>query len=109
MRTITFADFEKVKIKIGTIVEASKIEKSTKLLKLLVDFGEDTKTQIISGIGEYYDPESLLKKQIPVIVNLEPRELMGEVSHGMILAVESVGRPVLLSPDVSVENGSEVI
>ena len=109
METITFADFEKVKIKIGTIVEASKIEKSTKLLKLLVDFGEDTKTQIISGIGEYYNPESLLKKQIPVIVNLEPRELMGEVSNGMILAASGNDRPVLLHPDISVENGSDVI
>ena len=83
---ITYNEFIKLDIRIGTIVEAEIVEGSDKLLKLVIDFGV-FKRQIIAGIKTKYQPSDVIDKQIPVIVNLEPRKLMGFLSEGMILAV----------------------
>ena len=102
-------DFGKIEMKIGTIVTADYIEGADKLLKLLVDFGEESPRQILSGIREYYEPEQLIGMQCPFITNLEPRTIRGLTSYGMILAVglES-GGAVLLHPDRHVDSGSKL-
>ncbi len=103
---LTFDDFKKLEIKIGTVVSAEKIEGADKLLKLMFDFGGPEPVQILSGIAQFYDPAVLVGKQVPVIVNLEPRTLKGYVSNGMMLAVVVDDKPVLLHPDKDVPTGS---
>lgn len=106
---ITFEDFKKLEIKIGKILSAEKIEGADKLLKLEVDFGDSpSKRQIVSGIAEFYTPESLIGKKFPFITNLEPRIIRGVESQGMILAVDNDGEIALLNPDKEVPMGSVV-
>ncbi len=111
----TIDDFKKLDIRIGKVVSAEKIEGSDKLLKLIFDFGTDgstgltTSRQIIAGIAEFYpDFESLVGKEMPVIVNLEPRILRGHESQGMILAASDGERAVILMPEKEVPPGSMV-
>ena len=100
-------DFQKISIKIGTIKSAEKVKGSTKLLKLEISLGHDLRT-ILAGIGEYYEPKNLKGKQIPILANLESREMMGIESQGMILAVDVEGEPILLHPDKKVGDGSKI-
>jgi methionine--tRNA ligase beta chain len=102
---INIEDFKKIEIRIGKILSAERIEGSSKLLKLEIDFGSEKRT-IAAGIAAFYEPESLIGKQIPALTNLEPRELMGIESMGMVLAADNEGRPVLLSPIEEVPPGS---
>ena len=105
---ITFEDFKKVEIRIGRIVSAEKITEGDKLLKLVVDFGTETR-QIMSGIAEFFpDPFVLLGRQAPFVINLETRVLRGHESHGMILATDGEKGIVLLHPAAEVSNGSLV-
>jgi len=104
---INFGEFKKLRIRIGFIVEAEKVEGTDKLLKLQVDFG-DEKRQIVSGIAEFYKPEQLINKQFPFIVNLEPRTIRGVESQGMILGVSAGEKIVLLKPQKKVPAGSFV-
>ena len=105
---ITFEDFAKLEIRIGKIVSAEKIPETDKLVKLIFDFGNEQR-QIIAGIAEFFEDASvLISKQMPVLVNLEPRKFKGYESQGMILAADIGGRPVLLSPDEEVPVGSAV-
>ena len=111
---ITYEDFAKLEIKIGTIISAERVEGSEKLLKLSVDLGEKSETglptgrQVIAGIAKSYEPESLIGKQVLVLINLEPRMIMSLESQGMILAADSPAGPVLLSPEKEVPSGSVV-
>lgn len=106
--TCTFENFEKMDIRISTILAAEKVPKTKKLLKLLVDTGID-KRVIVSGIAEHYTPEDLISKQVLVLVNLEPREIKGILSHGMILmGTDATGELRLLQPDKKTSNGSQV-
>lgn len=82
---ITIDDFDKVQLKIGRVISCEKVEKSDKLLKFELDFGNERRT-IISGIAKYYNPEELVNKQLVVCTNLAPRKLRGIVSEGMILS-----------------------
>ncbi len=103
---INIDDFAKLEIKIGKVVSAEKIPEGDKLLKLLVDFGTEQR-QIMSGIAEYYpDPNVLVGKQMPVLVNLEPRKFKGYESQGMIMAIDAGDGIVLLKPEKEVQNGS---
>lgn len=105
---INYEDFKNVEMRIGRIVEAEKVEKSDKLLKLLVDFGDEKRT-IVSGIAEVYTPEDLIEKQVPFVTNLEPRTIFGIESNGMILAShDKDDKPVLLFPDKEVPDGSDI-
>jgi methionyl-tRNA synthetase len=146
MNYITYDEFKKLDIRIGTIREIEPVEGTDKLLRCQIDFGvrkataevvaaetdsvltdeelakldaADTMTepleerdirQIVSGIREYYpDYESLIGKQVLYVVNLEPREIRGHMSHGMLMAVDGKeGQPVFLIPDEPVEPGSKV-
>ena len=105
---ITFDDFTKMDIRIGTILEAEKVAKTKKLMKLLVDTGID-KRIVVSGIAEFYNPEDIVGKQVSIIVNLAPRKIKGIESQGMILMAEnSDGKLSFVSPVENVKNGSEV-
>ena len=97
--TITFDDFSKLDMRVGTIVEAEKMAKAKKLLVLKVDTGLDTRT-IVSGIAESFTPEEIVGKRVTVLVNLAPRALRGVDSEGMILMTEnSDGKLVFVNPD----------
>ena len=97
---ISIDQFDEVVIKIGQVLEAEKIEKSDKLLKLQVDIGEDEPRQIVAGLAKFYSPEELVDRKVCVVANLQPAKLFGTLSQGMILATGDSG--ALLSPD---ENG----
>jgi methionyl-tRNA synthetase len=85
---VTFEQFSSMDIRIGTILEAEKVAKTKKLLKLKIDTGIDQRT-IVSGIAEHFEPEQIIGKQVSVLINLEPREIKGILSQGMILMSES--------------------
>jgi len=104
---ISFDDFNKLDIRIGTILEVEKVEGTDKLLKLKVDLGDEQRT-LVAGIAETYRPEDIIGKQIPILTNLEPKTLRGIESKGMILAVDIEGKATLIHPDKSVPNGSKV-
>ena len=107
--TITFDDFTKLDIRVGTILEAEKMPKAKKLLVLKVDTGIDVRT-IVSGIAESFTPEEVVGKKVTVLVNLAPRALRGVESEGMILMTEtSEGKLVFVNPDDSdVANGLHI-
>lgn len=103
---ITFEDFKKLDIRVGEVKSAEKIPETDKLLRLEVDFGEESR-QIVSGIAENYEPEDIIGKQFPFILNLESRIIRGVESNGMILAADD-GKPILLSPLEKVTKGAIV-
>ena len=102
---ITFEDFKKLDIRIGKIVTAEKVMGTDKLLKLEIDLGAE-KRQLVAGIAESYLPDQIIGREVPVLINLEPRSIRGIESQGMILAVGVDGKPVLLHPDNEVPPGS---
>ena len=104
----TFDDFQKMDIRVSTVLEAEKVAKTKKLLKLTVDTGIDKRT-IVSGIAEHFTPEELIGQQVLVLVNLQPRELKGILSQGMILMAEdATGKLRLVQPSEAVKPGSMV-
>ncbi|MEM7186088.1 MAG: methionine--tRNA ligase [Bacteroidota bacterium] len=107
--TITFDDFTKLDMRVGTILEAEKMAKTKKLLILKVDTGLDVRT-IVSGIAESFSPEEVIGKQVTVLVNLAPRALRGVESEGMILMTETPdGKLVFVNPDdAGVSNGASI-
>lgn len=122
MEYISYEDFKKMDIRVGTIREVEPVPDTDKLLRCQIDFNEVDEEgnkklrQIVSGIKEYYpDPSVLIGKQVLYIVNLEPRKIKGYESNGMLMAVDGLpaqagidGAPVFLVPEVEVESGSRV-
>ena len=106
---ITFEDFAKVDLRIGTIIEAEKMPKANKLLVLKVDTGIDVRT-IVSGIAEHFTPEEVIGKRVTVLVNLAPRALRGVESEGMLLLTNTAeGKLVFVNPDAEgVINGAMI-
>jgi methionyl-tRNA synthetase len=106
---ITFEDFAKVDLRIGTIIEAEKMPKANKLLVLKVDTGMDIRT-IVSGIAEHFSPEEIIGKRVTVLVNLAPRSLRGVESEGMLLLTNTAeGKLVFVNPDADgVINGAMI-
>ena len=105
---VSFDDFQKMDIRVSTILAAEKVAKTKKLLKLTIDTGIDKRT-IVSGIAEYYTPEQLVGRQVLVLANLAPREIKGIESRGMILMAEdALGRLVLLQPEDKTMSGAMV-
>lgn len=104
---ISFDDFQKLDLRVARIIKAEKVKKSEKLLKLEVDLGEE-KRQIVAGIGKFYNPEDLIGKEIVVVANLEPKNLMGLESQGMLLAATVDGEPVILVPEKEVQPGAKI-
>jgi methionyl-tRNA synthetase len=106
--TVTWDDFSKLDIRVGTVTEAARMEKSDKLLRLTVRDGLGTRT-ILSGIAKHYTPEEMVGKQVTFIANLAPRKMMGIESQGMVLMAEdAAGKLRLLQPDADVNPGSVV-
>ncbi len=106
--TTSFDDFSKMDIRIATIIEAEKVAKSSKLLKLTVDTGLDKRT-VVSGIAEYHKAEDIIGKQVCLLINLAPREIKGIESQGMILMAEDKdGKLAFVSPSDSIANGGIV-
>ncbi|MEZ4816678.1 MAG: methionine--tRNA ligase [Flavobacteriaceae bacterium] len=107
--TITFDDFSKLDLRVGTIIEAEKMPKANKLLVLKVDTGLDVRT-IVSGIAESFSPEEIIGKKVTVLVNLAPRALRGVESQGMILMTENTeGKLVFVNPEEKeVKNGTTI-
>ncbi len=104
----TFEDFEKMDIRTATVLEAERVPKTEKLLKLTIDTGIDTRV-IVSGIAEYYTPEQMIGKQICILANLAPRKIRGIESKGMILmAKEPDGAMRVVSPEERLANGANV-
>lgn len=111
--SITIDEFSKVEIRIGTVLEATEVEGSEKLIKQIVDFGEFGKRQILSGIKKWFKPQDLVGKQFVYCTNLEPRMMMGLESQGMIMAVDSdedpqKSKPILLKPSKKAPNGAKI-
>jgi len=104
---ITIDEFDKADLRVGKIFEAERVEGSDKLLKLQIDLGEE-KRQILAGIGKTYAPEELINKSVVVIINLEPRMMMGLQSQGMVLAVKDSNNLSILSPDKEIISGSKL-
>ncbi|SDI80609.1 methionyl-tRNA synthetase [Chryseobacterium taeanense] len=106
---ITFDDFTKIDLRTATIVEAEKVEKADKLLKLTVDTGVDVRT-VVSGIAESFTPEEVIGKQVMILLNLAPRKIRGIESQGMLLlTTKPDGKLSFVTPDDSnVENGIEI-
>ena len=105
---ITIDQFFETELRVATITAAEAIPNSHKLLRLTADLGEDEPRQLVAGIAKDYEPESLVGRQIVVVANLQPAQLMGVESQGMLLAASDGGRPVLLRPDTPVANGTRV-
>ena len=106
--TISYDDFSKLDLRVGTILEAEKMPKADKLIVMKVDTGLDTRT-IVSGIAEHFSPEELVGKQVTVLVNLAARKLRGVESQGMILLAEDAdGRLIFVNPDDATANGSQI-
>jgi methionyl-tRNA synthetase len=105
---VNFDDFVKMDLRVVTILEAEKVPKTKKLLKLLVDTGIDKRT-VVSGIAEHYKPEEIIGKQVSMIVNLAPRKIRDIESQGMILMAEDAnGTLCFVSPDKEVKSGSGI-
>lgn len=115
MIQMNFEDFQKVELKIGRVNSAERIQESDKLVKLSVDIGEldengeNLPRQIIAGIGRVYSPEDIIGKDIVVVANLEPRQIMGLESRGMLLAAHGEnGEPVILTVEKETKPGSKI-
>lgn len=111
-KTISYDDFTKVKLLVGTVLSAERVPKSDKLLKLSVDLGEPTPRQIVAGIGKTFQPEYLTGKQFVFVANLAPRSFkVGKLtleSHGMILATGEPDKLSLIELTDPVPNGSQL-
>lgn len=116
MEHVTYEEFKKLDIRVGTIKEVKEIPETDKLLCFQLDFGEIDEEgnkklrQIVSGLREYYpDYEKLVGRQLLYIVNLEPRKIKGFESNGMLLAVDGQdGRPIFLIPEIEASAGARV-
>jgi methionyl-tRNA synthetase len=105
---ITIDRFFETELRVGTVTAAESVPKSSKLLKLTIDLGEEAPRTLVAGIAQQYAPEALVGKQVVVVANLQPAKLMGVESQGMVLAASENGAAVLLHPEKPVPAGTRV-
>lgn len=106
---VNYEDFEKLEIRAGLIVEAEAPEWSEKLIRYVIDFGEEFGKRILfSGIRAWYTPEELVGKKVPVILNMAHKKMGKEFSEGMVLMVDSTEKPIMIYLPDSVELGAMV-
>jgi methionyl-tRNA synthetase len=105
---ISYEDFAKLDIRIGTVLAVEKIENADKLLKCTIDFGDLGQRTIVSGIAEWKQPDDLVGKQLPYIVNLAPRMLRGVESQGMLIAASDESGVALLLPEREIPRGTKL-
>ena len=107
--TISYPDFEKLDFRVGEVKEAIAMERSNKLLKLLVDLGEDYgEVQILSGLAKFYTPEDLIGNKYIFLANLEPKQIMGLDSNGMMFVADDPEKFQLIPLDKSLKNGTVI-
>ncbi len=107
MDTVTYDDFTKLEIRVAQIVEVEKIPGKSKIVKGVIDLGEE-KRQVIIGGAEYYQPEELLNKKVVVLTNLEPRKIAGVESNAMLLAADLNDKPFWLTVNEDVPLGTKI-
>ena len=108
MDEISYNDFGKLDIRIGTVLAAERVPETDKLIKCTIDFGEFGERIIVSGIAEWKTPEELVGRQFPYIVNLAPRVLKGIESQGMLVAASDESGVALLSPERNIAPGTKL-
>lgn len=106
-KSVAFDDFAKLDLRVARVVEAERLQGSNKMLKLIVDIGVE-KRQIVAGIAKFYEPEQLVGKDVVIVANLEPKQIMGHESQGMVLAGGESDRIVVLNPDGPAAAGSRI-
>ena len=102
---ISFQDFKKIDLRVGEIKSIQDLEGADRLYRVVVDLGEEER-QVLAGLKDYYEKEEMEGKKVVIVTNLEPKEMFGEESQGMILAAGKEAR--LLTVDGEVENGSKI-
>lgn len=107
METITYDDFAKLEIRVAKIIEVDRIPGKTKIIKGIIDLGEE-KRQVIIGGAEYYQPEDLVGKRVIVLANLEPRKIGGVESNAMLLAADDNDKPFWLTVSEDVPLGTKI-
>ncbi len=105
---ISYDDFAKLDIRVGTVLAAELVPETDKLIKCTIDFGELGQRTIVSGIAQWKKPEELVGKQLPYIVNLAPRMLRGVESQGMLLAASDESGVALLNPERALTPGTKL-
>jgi methionyl-tRNA synthetase len=105
---VTIDEFRRIHLRIGTILSAEPVPKAAKLFRLKVDIGEASPRQLVAGIAEHYQAETLVGKQVVVVANLRPAVIRGIESHGMILAADTDCGLALLEPDKAAPNGQPI-
>ncbi len=108
MEKISFDEFQKIIIKVGKVKEAYRIENSKKLMRVLIDLGDDGVKQAVAGISRYYSPENLVGKIVIVVTNLEPKTMAGYTSEVMLLAAFNDTDLSLLTTDKAMPPGTKV-
>ena len=106
-KRVSIDDFFEVQLRVAIVLEAERVEKTDKLLKLQVDLGNERR-QIVAGLAKSYEPETLIGKRIVVVANLEPARIRGVESQGMLLAADLDGRPVVATFDEDIPPGTRV-
>lgn len=108
MMTVPFSEFQKVDLRVGKVKNVEELEGLDRIYKLEIDLGEKKPRTILAGVKEHLQPYELLGKSVVVVANLEPKDVRGVLSEGMLLAAEVDGRPILLVPEEEVKPGTPV-
>ena len=104
-----FPDFEKLDIRVGEVKDAELIEGSKKLIRLVVDLGEDYGiVEILTGLAKYYQPQDFIGNKYAFLANLEPKKMAGSVSNGMILVADTPEKPVIIALDNNLKTGTVI-
>jgi methionine--tRNA ligase beta chain len=107
-KEVSIDDFKRLEVRVGTVVEVSRVPRTEKLYKVMVDLGEHGKKQTITGLVGHYSVEELLHKRIVFLCNLKEAKFAGHLSQGMLLAASIGDELSILTPDREIENGSRV-
>jgi len=107
-KEVSIDEFKKLEIRVGLVVEVSRVPRTEKLYKVVVDFGPQGKRQTVTGLVGYYAAEELMNKRVAFLVNLKPAKFAGEKSEGMLLAASDGEKLSILTIDRDVPNGSRV-
>lgn len=105
---ISIDQFASVEMTVGLVQEATAVEKSEKLIRLVVDFGNEHRRTVFTGVRKWYEPDFFVNKKFVFVTNLEPRPMMGEESQGMIMATDTESGPVFLDPGENSLIGAKV-
>jgi methionyl-tRNA synthetase len=106
-KRVSIDDFFEIQLRVARVLQAERIEKTDKLLKLQVDLGSEQR-QIVAGLAKSYEPEALIGKHVVVVANLKPARIRGVESQGMLLAADLDGRPIVATFDEEVPPGTRV-